>query len=131
MFLPAGSLPRGRFLIISIVLFVSLIISFNEYPQTASVGAYRIRPNAPTYPCGTFRAYTIRPYNQFGKMRTFRFLFICRKLKRCHRYREYFLYVDYHVTQRPCQPLNSNSLLKKIKCTYALVLNVYIHLYNL
>ena len=35
-----------------------------EYPQTANVGAYRIRPDAPTYPRGRFRAYAIRPYSQ-------------------------------------------------------------------
>ena len=39
--------------------------------QIANVGAYRIRPDAPTYPRGRFRAYAIRPYKQFGKMRTF------------------------------------------------------------
>ncbi|WP_346709310.1 O-antigen ligase family protein [Phocaeicola salanitronis] len=43
----------------------------NECPQFANVGAYRIRPDAPTYPRGRFRAYAIRPYRQFGKMRTF------------------------------------------------------------
>ena len=29
-------------------------LSFNEYPQTAYVGAYRIRPNAHTYLRGCF-----------------------------------------------------------------------------
>ena len=43
----------------------------NECPQFANVGAYRIRPDAPTYPRGRFRAYAICPYRQFGKMRTF------------------------------------------------------------
>ena len=38
----------------------------------AHVGAYRIRPDTPTYPRGRFRAYAIRPYSQFGKMRTFK-----------------------------------------------------------
>ena len=33
------------------------------------VGAYRIRPNAPAYPRGCFRAYAIRPY--IGSLRTF------------------------------------------------------------
>ena len=30
-------------------------LSFNEYPQTAYVGAYRIRPNAHTYLRGCFQ----------------------------------------------------------------------------
>ena len=38
----------------------------------AHVGAYRIRPDTPTYSRGRFRAYAIRPYSQFGKMRTFK-----------------------------------------------------------
>ena len=42
-----------------------------KYPQTANVGAYRISPDAQTYPRERFRAYAIRPYRQFGKMRTF------------------------------------------------------------
>ena len=34
-------------------------LSFNEYPQTAYVGAYRIRPNAHTYLRGCFSSRRI------------------------------------------------------------------------
>ena len=52
---------------------------FFEYPQTSHVGAYRIRPNASTYPCGCLQAYAIRPYSQLGKMRIFILFFYPRK----------------------------------------------------
>ena len=35
------------------------VLSFNEYPQTAYVGAYRIRPNAHTYLRGCFSSRRI------------------------------------------------------------------------
>ena len=61
-------LPHFFDFLVKIILIPKIIY---EYPQTANVEAYRIRPDAPTYLRGRFRAYAIRPYRQFGKMRTF------------------------------------------------------------
>ena len=37
-------------------------LSFNEYPQTAYVGAYRIHPNAHTYLRGCFQGVCNTPF---------------------------------------------------------------------
>ena len=43
------------------------VLSFNEYPQTAYVGAYRIRPNAHTYLRGCFQGVCNTPLQMIGQ----------------------------------------------------------------
>ena len=52
---------------------------FFEYPQTSHVGAYRIRPNASTYPCGCLQGVCDTPLQSIRQNADIHFIFYPRK----------------------------------------------------
>ena len=53
--------PNGKKFIGILFFGERTALSFIEYPQTSHVGAYRIRPNASTYPRGCLRGVCDTP----------------------------------------------------------------------